>query len=86
LLPYTEAKIGSYQSGSRPGKSTTVALFIIRQILEKAQESKIEIPFLFIDFNATYDSVIRRQLSEVMNELGIPEELTRMVTATMENA
>jgi sorting nexin-29 len=85
LLPYTEAKIGSYQHGFRPGKSTSDVLFIIRQILEKAHESKIEIHFLFIDFKAAYDSVIRRQRYKVMNELGVSERLTRMVRATMEN-
>jgi sorting nexin-29 len=48
-------------------------------------ESKTEIHFPFIDFKAEYDSVIRRQLYKVMNELGVSEKLTRMVRATMEN-
>jgi sorting nexin-29 len=56
LLPYTEAEIGSYQYGFRPGKSTTDALFILRQILEKVQERKIETHFLFIDQNASVQS------------------------------
>jgi sorting nexin-29 len=84
LLPYIEEKIASYQNGFRPGKSTTYALFITRQILEKAQESKTEIHFLLIDFKAAYDSVIRKQLHKVMKELGITEKLTRMVRATTE--
>ena len=86
LLPHIEEKIESYQYGFRPGKSTTDALFIIRQILQKVQESKPEIHFLFIDFKAAYDSVIRKQLYKVTNELGIPEKLTTMVRATMENS
>jgi sorting nexin-29 len=49
------------------------------------QESTPEIHFLFIDFKAAYDSVIRRQLYKVMNELGVSENLPRMVRATMEN-
>jgi sorting nexin-29 len=73
LLPYTEEKIGSYQYGFQPGKSTTDALFIIRQILEKVYLSKTESHFLFIDFKAAYDSVIRKQLYKVLNELGIQE-------------
>jgi hypothetical protein len=52
LLPHTEAETGSYQYGFRPGKSTTDALFILRQILKKVQERKIETHFLFIDFKA----------------------------------
>jgi sorting nexin-29 len=38
LFPCTEVEIGSYQYGFRPGKSTTDALFILQQILEKVQE------------------------------------------------
>jgi sorting nexin-29 len=86
LLPYIEEKIESYQYDFRPRKTTTDALFIIRQILEKAQEIKTETPSLFIDFTAACDSVIRKQLYKVMNELGIPEKLTRMVRATMDNS
>jgi sorting nexin-29 len=82
----TEEKIGSYRYGFRPGKRTTDALFIIQQILEKAQESETEIHFLFVDFKAAYDSVIRKQLYKLMNELGIPEKPTRIVTTTMENS
>jgi sorting nexin-29 len=41
---------------------------------------------LFIDFKAAYDSVITKQLYKVMNELGIPENLTTMVRVTMENS
>jgi sorting nexin-29 len=84
LLPFTEAEIGSYQYGFRPGKSTTDALFILRQILEKVQERKVETHFLFIDFKVAYDLVIRKHLYKVMDELGISGKLTRMVRATME--
>jgi hypothetical protein len=59
LLPYTEAEIGSYKNGFRPGKSTTDTLFIQWQILEKAQERKTETHFLFTDFKAAYEMVIR---------------------------
>jgi sorting nexin-29 len=85
LLPYTEAEIGSYQYGFRPGKSTTDALFILRQILEKALERKIETLFLFIDFKEAYDSVIRMHPYKAVDELGIPGKLTRMVRVTEEN-
>jgi hypothetical protein len=41
------------------------------------QERKIETHFLFINFKAAYDSVIRMHLYKVMDELGIPGKLTR---------
>jgi sorting nexin-29 len=49
------------------------------------QERKIETHFIFIDFKAACDSVIRMHLYKAMDELGIPGKLTRMVTATVEN-
>jgi sorting nexin-29 len=82
LLPHTEAEIGSHHYVFQPGKSTTDALLIVRQSLEKAQEKKIETHFLFIDFKAAYDSVIRMQLDKVMDELDIPGKLTRMARNT----
>jgi hypothetical protein len=48
-------------------------------------ERKIGTHFLFIDFKAAYDLVIRMCLDKAMDELGIPGKLTTMVRATMEN-
>lgn len=33
---------------------------------------------MFIDFRTAYDSIIRREIWKVMEELGIPEELIRI--------
>jgi sorting nexin-29 len=80
LLPYTEAEIGSYQYGFRPGKPTTDALFILRQI---KKQRKIETHFLLINFKAAYDTVIRMHVYKAMDEPDISGKLTRVVRVTM---
>ena len=83
LSPYMESTVGEYQGGFRVGRSTTDQLFSIRQILEKCKEYNIELHQLFVDFKAAYDSVIRRKLWRVMEELGIPDKLISLTKLTL---
>lgn len=83
LTHYTEALLGEYQSGFRPGRSTIDQIFTLRQILEKTNEFNVDTFHLFIDFKSAYDSVIRPKLYEAMQEFGIPDKLVRLVKATM---
>lgn len=69
--------LGEYQNGFRRDRATTDQLFTMRQTLEKLWEH-ISSYHLFIDFRTAYDSIIRREIWKVMEELGIPEELIRI--------
>ena len=44
----------------------------MRQILEKMAEYRHYTYHLFIDFNATYDSIARVKLYDAMSSFGIP--------------
>lgn len=59
LRPYTEALLGDYQCGFRPGRSTVDEIFLLRQILEKTFEFNIDTYHVFVNFKAAYDSVAR---------------------------
>jgi hypothetical protein len=52
------------------------AIFILWQILEKVQDWKIQIHFLFIEIKAAYDSVTRPQLYKAKQCMSRCNELT----------
>ena len=52
-----ESSISDSKFGFRPGRGTTDAIFIIRQLIEKAKEHQIPLHFHFIDFKAAFDTI-----------------------------
>jgi hypothetical protein len=83
LLPHAYAAVQHYQAGFQSGKSTTDQLFALRQILEKCNEFNITTHLLFIDFKATYDTIIRNEVYVGMSELNFPTKLIRLTKATL---
>ena len=53
----TEKAIGESKFGFRPGRGTVDAIFIVRQVIEKAQEHRVQLHFNFVDFKAGFDTV-----------------------------
>lgn len=76
--------IGQYQNGFVKGKSTTDAVYILKQIMEKVQEYKINVEMLFVDFEQAFDSIDRGKLMLVLKELGIPAKLRKLIKMTLE--
>ena len=56
----TEEATGESQFGFRPGRGTVDAIFIVRQVIEKAQEHRVPLHFNFVDFKAAFDTVWRK--------------------------
>jgi hypothetical protein len=83
LLPHVENKLGHYEAGFRPGKSTINQTSALQQILEKMKEFRISIHLHFIAFKSAYNCNDREPIFEAMNELNIPEKLIRLVKMTM---
>jgi sorting nexin-29 len=83
LLPYAEKDVGNYR-GFFPGRSTRDQIYMARQILGKTLEYNNKTHHLFIDFQAAYDTVNRKQLIKAMQELGIPQKyIIRLVGMTL---
>jgi hypothetical protein len=80
LLPNANAAI---QAGFQSSKSTTDQLFALRQILEKCNGFNITTPYLFRDFKASYDTIIRNEVYVGMSELNFPTNLIRLAKATL---
>ena len=75
-----EGKLGEYQMGFRPDRSTIDNIFILRQIYEKCHEYNIKLHNVFIDFNQAFDSINRSTVTKVLKGTQIPGKIIRLVT------
>ena len=86
LKPFVNKRIGSYQCGFRPGKSTIDQIFTLRQILQKTRDKQINTFHLFVDFKSAFDTPHRGHLYATMSEFDIPAKLIRLCEMTLKNA
>ena len=81
-----ETTIGEEQFGFMPGRSTTDAIFALRQLLEKHRERGKGVHVVFIDLEKAYDRVPRQELWRCMREKRVPEKYVRIVQDMYESA
>ena len=74
-------EIDNMQFGFMPGKGTTDAIFIMRQIQEKHQAKKKKLCYAFVDLEKAFDRVPREVVRWVLRMLGVDEWLIRTVMA-----
>uniref|UniRef100_A0A8D8WVA9 Craniofacial development protein 2 n=1 Tax=Cacopsylla melanoneura TaxID=428564 RepID=A0A8D8WVA9_9HEMI len=86
LKEISETKIGEYQCGFRPDKSTSDQIFVLRQIMEKCNEHDIDLHILFIDFKQAFDSINRLKLGEALKDLEVPGKLKNLIMMTMDGS
>ena len=67
------------QFGSMPGRSTTDAIFILKQTIEKHREGKKNIRVTFIDLEKTHDRITREEIWRCSRERNVPEKYIRLV-------
>jgi hypothetical protein len=81
-----QVKINQMQFGFMPGRGTTDAIFILRQIHEKHQEKKKNMYYAFVDLEKAYDRVPREVTRWAMRKAGVDEWLVNAVMALYEDA
>ena len=64
-----------------PGKGTTDAIFIMRQVEEKDQAKKKKLYYAFVDLEKEFDRVPIEVVRWVLRKLGMAEWLIRTVMA-----
>ena len=65
--------------GFRPGRGTTDAIFMIRQVMEKYREGQKNLSIVFIDLEKAYDRVPREELWRSLRLRGVPEYLIECI-------
>ena len=71
--------IGEGQYGFMPGKSTTDAIFALRQLMEKYREGQVPLHCVFIDLEKAYDRVPREEIWNYLRLKGVTERYVRLI-------
>ena len=74
-------KIDDMQFGFMPGRGTTDAIFIVRQLQEKFLAKNKNLYLAFVDLEKAFDRVPRQVLWWAMRKLGIDEWIVQLVQA-----
>ena len=74
------------QYGFRPNRGTVDAIFIVRQIIEKAKECKANLHFNFIDFKSAFDTISRKALWKMLAHIGIDKRIIKILERLHENS
>ena len=73
------------QFGFMPGRGTTDAIFILRQLQEKHLAKNKKLYFAFVDLDKAFDRVPRKVIWWAMRKLGVEEWIVRFVQAMYNN-
>jgi hypothetical protein len=76
-----KVEIDDMQFGFSPGKGTTDAIFIVRQIQEKYLAAKKDLWMAFVDLEKAFDRVPREVLWWALRELGVEEWIVTVIKA-----
>ena len=74
-----QVSIDNMQFGFMPGKATTDAIFIMRQVQAKNQAKKKKLYYVFVDLEKAFDRAPREVVRWALRKLGMDECLIRTV-------
>ena len=72
-------EIHESQFGFMPGRSTTDAIFILKQTIEKHREGQKDIRVTFIDLEKAYDRVPREEIWRCMRKRNVQEKYVKLI-------
>jgi len=70
------SELTDVQAGFRKGRGTRDQIVNIHWVIKKAREFQKNIYFCFVDYAKAFDCVDHNKLSEILQEMGIPDHLT----------
>ena len=76
LQQYVNCELPVVQAGFRKGRGTRDQIAKIHWIIKKAREFQKNIYFCFIDYAKAFDWVDHHKLWKILQEMGIPDNLT----------
>ena len=74
-------EIEDYQFGFCPGRSTTGAIFVMRQLQEKYHEKNKKLYHIFIDLEKAFDSIPREVIEWALRRKFLPARLVQAIMA-----
>ena len=75
----TEVFTSDRQYGFRPNRGTIDAIFIVRQLMQKSKERRINCHFHFVDFKSPFDTICRKALRRMMRSIGICNKIVSII-------
>ena len=78
--------IDDSQFGFVPGRGTTDAIFVIRQLQEKYLAANKRLYMAFVDLEKAFDRVLRKVIWWALRKLGVDEWIVRLVQGMYSNA
>ena len=78
--------LDAMQFGFRPGRGTTDAIFILRQLQEKYLAKSRNLYFAFVDLEKAFDRVPRKVLWWALRRVGVEEWIVNVVACMYDNA
>ena len=79
LQQYVNHEFPDVQAEFRKGRGTRHQIANIHRNIEKAREFQKNIYFFCIDYATAFDCVDHNKLWEILQEMGIPDHLTRLL-------
>ena len=85
LQQVTERVYPESQCGFRVQRPTTDMIFTLRQLQEKCREQKQPLFIVFVDLTKAFDLVSRRGLFHLLEKIGCPQKLLKVVMSFHED-
>ena len=80
MEPVLDGLLRDEQAGFRRGRGCNDQIFIVRHLMQQANEKKMPLSLCFVDFEKAFDSVSRKVMSKIMRHYGVPECFVKIVT------
>ena len=80
-----DSSVDNSQFGFIPGRGTTDAIFVVRQMQEKYLAANKRLYMAFVDLEKAFDPVPRKVIWWVLRKLGVEEWIVRLVQGMYAN-